>query len=359
MNASHRHYPGLDTLRAAAILMVIPRHAWEILSGDFTGETLKNIFFNGWVGVDLFFVLSGFLIGSQLLQAAARDGRVDFKRFYIKRSMRILPAYYTVLALYFAWPAFREKPDLVPAWKYVFFLMNFGEKANAFSHAWSLCVEEHFYLVVPLLVAVYVGRKIPLPKPWQVFWGVMIGSIALRYVIFASGAPFYPDLYRPTYVHLDGLTVGVGLALLRHYRRDIWERFTTFPKTLLVTGCLLAGAGMWMLKSGDVLFAAAPAMFSYTLVSFGFGLLLLAAMTPNFWLAQKKIPGVAITANLAFALYLVHKQMIHMAKVMFEQPFAHRLEITLIATLLTMLAASALYWGVERPFLKLRDRMLR
>jgi peptidoglycan/LPS O-acetylase OafA/YrhL len=64
-------------------------------------------------------------------------GRINFKSFYFKRAMRILPAYYVVLALYVFWPEFREKPSLEPAWRFVFFVMNIGPKAEAFSHAWS------------------------------------------------------------------------------------------------------------------------------------------------------------------------------------------------------------------------------
>jgi peptidoglycan/LPS O-acetylase OafA/YrhL len=73
---------------------------------------LRDLFVHGWVGVDLFFVLSGFLIGSQLLQALARDGHVRFGRFYLKRSLRILPTFYAVVGLYLVWPAFRETPEL-------------------------------------------------------------------------------------------------------------------------------------------------------------------------------------------------------------------------------------------------------
>ena len=121
--ASPLHVPGLDTLRALAILMVIPRHTWELLGGEFVGPFWKPMFQAGWIGVDLFFVLSGFLIGTQLIQSVKQSGRVNFAKFYLKRSFRILPSYYTVLALYFLWPAFRENPDIDPAWRFAIFIM--------------------------------------------------------------------------------------------------------------------------------------------------------------------------------------------------------------------------------------------
>ena len=110
--ATHGHHPGLDTLRACAILMVIPCHALQILGGKFWGPSLKQIFYHGWAGVDLFFVLSGFLIGTQLLQSIRRNGQVRFGRFYFKRSLRILPTYYCVLLVYALWPPFREAPEM-------------------------------------------------------------------------------------------------------------------------------------------------------------------------------------------------------------------------------------------------------
>ncbi|MEI6399354.1 MAG: DEAD/DEAH box helicase, partial [Pseudomonadota bacterium] len=119
-----QHFPGLDTLRAMAILMVIPRHALDLLGGAFFGNFWKEFFRPGWAGVDLFFVLSGFLIGSQLLQSVARDGRVNFGRFYLKRSLRIMPSYYFVLLVYLLWPDFREKPELDPAWRFLLYVMN-------------------------------------------------------------------------------------------------------------------------------------------------------------------------------------------------------------------------------------------
>jgi peptidoglycan/LPS O-acetylase OafA/YrhL len=87
---------GLDTLRAIAILFVIPRHAWEILKWP---EIKLNFGSFGWIGVDLFFVLSGFLIGSQLFGDIISNKTIGFKKFYLKRAFRILPAYYVVRGL--------------------------------------------------------------------------------------------------------------------------------------------------------------------------------------------------------------------------------------------------------------------
>ncbi|MEI6398734.1 MAG: acyltransferase, partial [Pseudomonadota bacterium] len=197
---SNQHFPGLDTLRALAILMVIPRHAAELLGKDFLGNFWKQVFMHGWVGVDLFFVLSGFLIGSQLLQSVARDGRVNFGRFYLKRSLRIMPSFYFVLLIYLLWPNFREKPELDPAWRFLLYVMNYGRKGDAFSHAWSLCVEEHFYIVFPLLLAACAWRP-KLFRPSALIAFIMIAEPLLRFYLWTKDAPFFVDVYRPSHTH--------------------------------------------------------------------------------------------------------------------------------------------------------------
>jgi len=105
-----------------------------------------------WAGVDLFFVLSGYLIGTQLLRPYARGDRPSYLDFFLRRTFRVLPAYLVVLLAYFSIPQFREEPGISPIWRFLTFTQNFGLDASivgAFSHAWSLCVEEHFYLVLP------------------------------------------------------------------------------------------------------------------------------------------------------------------------------------------------------------------
>jgi peptidoglycan/LPS O-acetylase OafA/YrhL len=160
---------GLDLLRAAAILAVVCTHAW--IAGGM-GYGFGWIEDYGWMGVDLFFVLSGYLIGRQLLLRFKREGSLDLKAFYRQRAYRILPAYLTVVALYFCFPSLREQAAIQPLWQFLSFTMNlFIDQSvlHAFSSAWSLCVEEHFYLIFPLAVLILAPRRIRgacLPPSW-------------------------------------------------------------------------------------------------------------------------------------------------------------------------------------------------
>jgi peptidoglycan/LPS O-acetylase OafA/YrhL len=142
--------PGLDTLRSIAIVAVMLYHLKPFLP-----ESMAVVAQFGWMGVDLFFVLSGYLIGLQLLKPYASGGRPSIWSFYRRRAYRILPAYLVVLWIYLVFPAWRESSVLPPLWQFLTFTVNLffvDFSQHAFSHVWSLCVEEHFYLVLPLLV---------------------------------------------------------------------------------------------------------------------------------------------------------------------------------------------------------------
>ena len=163
----------LDGLRGVAILLVILSHAHAPL------------FDGAFYGVDLFFVLSGFLIGGQLLRPLARGEAPSLRAFYLKRAFRILPAFWAVLAVYLLWPGFREAPGMEPWWKFASFVVNLDidyASNAAFSHAWSLCVEEHFYLLFPAL-ALLLTRKPSAVKFWAVCGAVLLGGVAVKRLI--------------------------------------------------------------------------------------------------------------------------------------------------------------------------------
>src|SRR5882724_9709873 len=113
--------PGLDFLRALAIIVVVIYHA-----GIFGFALPYDIHRFGWVGVDLFFVLSGYLIGGQLLSQLGGGRHIRFGRFYARRALRILPAYLVVVSVYFFLPALREFPTISPLWKFLISVQNIG-----------------------------------------------------------------------------------------------------------------------------------------------------------------------------------------------------------------------------------------
>ncbi len=366
-NASRLH--GLDTLRAVAIVAVMIYHLqWSLPDG------FRLIGQVGWMGVDLFFVLSGYLIGGQLLRPFARGEPLRVVDFYMRRAYRILPAFLVVLLLYFAVPAWREQPHLPAAWKLLTFtanlFMNFP-KERAFSHVWSLCIEEHFYLVLPALV-IWLMRK---PVLWKavslivavVLFGICIRSWELVHVVQAPGldgndraALLMKRLYYPTYSRLDGLVCGVGIALIQIFRPAWWARLARRPHLLLSAGLLIAGAATWLFRgaypSEDLPLGI---VFGFPLLSLGFGVVVMSAAS-GAGLLRVRIPGVQIMATLAFSLYLTHKEVVHVVHVLLpwtEENVGWR--TTLIDAAACLAVAGLLYTCVERPFLLLRDRRSR
>src|SRR5205085_6588137 len=133
----------------------------------------------GWIGVDLFFVLSGYLIGGQLLASLVRRHRINLGRFFARRALRILPAYFVVLAMYFLLPSRREYSEMSqPLWKFLLSVQNIAlHGGTAFSHAWSLAVEDQFYLCLPFILLL-VNRR---PRAAIIIPCVIVlGGIALR-----------------------------------------------------------------------------------------------------------------------------------------------------------------------------------
>jgi peptidoglycan/LPS O-acetylase OafA/YrhL len=114
---------GLDHLRALAIILVFFFHYQVAFKHPAWTETIGSF---GWVGVDLFFVLSGYLIAAQLFNKVSEGKKISLKEFYIKRFFRIIPAYLLVVAVYFSLPSFREKEALPPLWRFLTFTQNFG-----------------------------------------------------------------------------------------------------------------------------------------------------------------------------------------------------------------------------------------
>ncbi len=156
---------GLDHLRAIAILLVMIFHYGRGIPSWL--EPVKQI---GWTGVDLFFVLSGYLIGYQLLKEYKDNNGISFKRFYLKRFFRIIPAYIAVLIGYYSLSDLREGSGLPPLWRFLTFTQNLGLDAQtqkSFSHAWSLCIEEQFYLLLPITIVLIFKNGFQKVTPYS------------------------------------------------------------------------------------------------------------------------------------------------------------------------------------------------
>jgi len=361
--------PGLDLLRAVAILVVALHHTWT----DAVPEILIPVQRFGWMGVDLFFLLSGYLIGSQLLRPHATGLRPSLREFYVRRALRILPAFLVVLAAYYLVPHLREDPNMAPLWRFLTFTMNLGfdrSKGAAFSHAWSLCVEEYFYLLFPLVCVALMYRP---SLRWAVsaIGLVAIAGLLVRFVSWmffvgpflnlhgadAADAVIYPEyIYYPTYTRLDGLLIGVTLASIRFFRPAWWGWAMERGHGLGAGGLALTGCAIWLCIDRTSLSAS---VFGFPLLSLGLGLLLASSLSANGVLARLKLPGVGVIATLAYSFYLTHKAVMHLDRLFISNWVALKGSVGLLIYAATCFAAAyALHVAVERPFLRMRERLL-
>lgn len=327
------YWKPIDGLRAIAFLLVFISHLGGI--APFPAGTFMNKLANcGWVGVDLFFVISGFLITALLLREKEKYGSISFKQFYLRRALRILPVYYLVLFIAcFAVPMFGVAD--APRWNgaaaffwpvFVPFLFFFGNYTMAWrrpqivslemrkgvnldtflSPFWSLCVEEQFYLCWPFLVSKLKSAKALL----LTCLSLTALAVVIRQVLYVY-ATTHPDViaghmlyYTNTVCRLDTLMIGAAIAVTHQY-------FPTWFGGLKRLGPLFfllsVGAFGMMVHSGINIcenpVGIVPVMSG---VAFMFGSLLLASLffQPFGWLMSSA--PIAHFGRLTYAMYCFH-----------------------------------------------------
>ncbi len=317
----------------------------------------------GWIGVDLFFVLSGYLIGGQLLAPLAREQSIQLGRFFARRIFRIMPAYFVTLAVYFLLPSWREYPDMAqPLWKFLLSIQNIAlHGGTAFSHAWSLAIEDQFYLALPLiLILISCWPRAGIIIPCMIF----IGGLALRAFLAwqnpgdggVSFRGFQSWIYYPTWTRLDPLVFGVVLAAIEKFRPSWWQRLMDGALWLWLPGLAAIVYGLYI-GEGDL--TVASCIWQFPLIAFGMAALLVCAVSPRLLFRRIEIPGAAFLASIAYSVYLSHKLVIH-AVTRFCS--GHSIALTSVPALLLVevsiyAVGLVLFLSIERPFLQLRHRI--
>ncbi len=355
---------GLDTLRAIAISLVLMYHYMVFVSHESSFGVLSEI---GWIGVDLFFVLSGYLIGNQIFASLKSDTEFSLANFYIRRALRTLPNFYVVLAFYFLFPLELGGKPVTPLWKFLTFTQNFELRpGSAFSHAWSLCIEEQFYLVLPVLALLLFRLKRSVKRGWIVLLVLMCTAILLRSWMWrnvgADWTTYYVNIYYSSLCRFDELLPGVALAMLKNFHPPLWQRAQQHGQASLLVGlclcllsCLLFQKYSYVEGQGFLWFTTS---FGYSLLAISFACLTMSALSPNSWLHRLRIPGAASIALWSYALYLVHKPLMN---VLIAPIGELGLDVKSPAGITFMFAASIaagwlLFTLVETPFMALRTR---
>lgn len=363
----HQKLYGLDHLRAFAIILVFFFHYYIVSGGE--PEWLPDVASFGWTGVDLFFVLSGFLISSQLFLQIKQGQLISFKVFFLKRLFRIVPAYLATVAIYFCFPYFREKEALPPVWKFLTFTQNFDldlKDYGTFSHCWSLCVEEHFYLFLPLIL-LFLQTSKWFSKAFWLLIGLFVFGFAIRFYSFNylylpkidaenSWMYWYKYIYYPTYNRLDGLLVGVSIAGIYQFLPHFWSRLSKYGNQFIVVSLGVLAGAYFMCED---LLTFNVSLFGFPLIALGFGLLVVGAISPTSFLYKTNSKITTFIANLSFAIYLTHKGIITAThKLLKDFEIEHNVML-LICIITCILGAYILHLAVEKPFMKMRKKVIK
>lgn len=356
---------GLDALRSAAILLVIGSHWAGVFYAQAGGQHTPlqefPLFYYGWTGVDLFFVLSGYLIGKQLWRELDATGGVQIGRFLLRRGLRIWPLYVAMLLYYTAF-----NPDINPRLADWTFLSNYWPGGVA--RTWSLSTEEQFYIAVPVLLAIFRKR-------WglaQYFWILLACEVVVLFVrygalqaLFARGGDYtradYTLIY-PFHVHLEGLLAGLVLALVSVVRPQLFQRRSAAGISWLgiavCVSCVALAIGLR---------AYQQRLFAFVTLGLIYGGLTFWVLSDRSWLSRPL--GAAIfypISRLSYGMYLNHgwalpftnTWSLTLAQAIVPQREASFLLSLVFMTLVSMAFATVTFVCIEHPFLMLRARWL-
>ena len=327
-------------------------------------------FYFGWLGVDLFFVLSGFLITEILLRTV---GTKDyFKSFFFKRALRIFPLYYAVLIVSVIVlpliPSLRDNLEYYvdnQLWLWTFlqnwlFIFKEPEKTNFLVHFWSLAVEEQFYLVWPFII--FVFRK---PKTLLVFVIALLLIIICLRIWFWANDFYFTNYFNPyTFTRFDGICIGCLLALTMKIDFDFIRKYNTI--IVLMLGALNF-VFYFFNKSNSYEFPYLP-FFGYTSFAFVFAFLIYEAVSGKNKMVNLVFNSKVLKffGKISFGFYVFHWP-IYLALFprlvsVFNESFAFQLiasQITssVIVTLIGLSVSVVSYYTFESKFLNLKKRI--
>jgi len=275
-----------------------------------------------------------------------------------------------MLCLYVAFPFLREREHMAPLWRYLTFTTNFGldvSKTGTFTHSWSLCVEEQFYLILPLCILLFkylgVGKK-----AGYVILALFISGFLVRYTIWHLwlepnlksdnfGALFNQFIYYPTYNRLDALLAGVSIAGLYAFYPNVQAWVNKSSNVILLAGVVLLIPAYFICTPQQTF---STTIWGYPLIAIGYGLIVAAIVCPANVLYTVKSWLTSQLATLSYGIYLVHKLAIHLTQNLLEKVgIGSNSNLMMLCCILSSIAgALVLRYVIEKPSLRIRNKVL-
>jgi peptidoglycan/LPS O-acetylase OafA/YrhL len=371
------HIASLDGLRGLAVLLVLMFHfSWSFPENTGFTATLKHYIWSGWMGVDMFFVLSGYLITRGLVKESVHSTGKRLKLFWARRAFRIFPLYYIVLIAGTVVCLAIGKQSEIPGAGYWFYFQNYTlafdpDVLRWTAHFWSLAIEEQFYFVWPLIVLLS-GRQ----RRISVATGLFIFCVVLRTVLmFGIPKVLHWDLehtaklvYRATPTHMDGLLVGAILAMLDQDPAHPWSILVRKVRAYTFGGGLLVLLGLMVLTHGFGTYDRRVIVAGYPLLAVVFGSAVSLASDGRFPdSVQRALSSGLLPAcgKVSYGMYIFHwlfvvalqeKQAALYATMGTGAALAVGVGVILGGMVVTYGVAWLSYRFVESPFLKIKDR---
>lgn len=282
-----QYIAALDGLRAVAVLLVMAFHAHAPLAGG------------GYIGVDIFFVLSGFLITNILLAEHARTSQINFKSFYLRRLLRLTPALFMMLFIYlifapYAWPLYED--HLRDAFITAVYLSDYSRAIwqipDMLRHTWSLSVEMHFYLIWPLIIMLIYRKKVR--NPLFIFMALYVVATAWR--LLSTGSESWPRIYYGFDTRISGFIMGAVVAVFAQTQK----RLFVWPELAVAILSIAAIVFLSHWEQVEVL------QFGVVIVEIGTAVLILSILQQGRFSELMSWPLLTYIGRLSYGLYLFH-----------------------------------------------------
>jgi len=363
------YFPQLDIIRFFAALMIIVYHAYicwcgwykipRLLTvGDYKtlssiGKPIDQLIHNFPIGVDIFFFISGFLITFLLLKEKRNFGKIKLLNFYIRRSLRIWPLYFFLIAIapLIVWWMRAESPNYLPN---ILFLNNFHTISTEqwtfpFSHFWSICIEEHYYILWPLLLTLIPRKHLPL-----LFVFTFSLSFGFKIYTMLATANSWLPIYMNTLSRMDVIVLGALVAYIHidHPIRFSISKLATSVLVILII-CFLAFDN---LSNIDSMYSGVTKRFFYMLL---IALSLMNFMfNPNVIIDAKKWNWLLYLGRISYGIYMYGNIIVVIVMVKIMQAYSiNNIYLFFILVLtLSILIPIISYEILEKPFLKLKDK---
>jgi peptidoglycan/LPS O-acetylase OafA/YrhL len=265
--ASILYFDKLDVYRFFSAMMVVIYHAYNswvehfglisfmVKSEDPTklnrkGKYISAVIENGSYGVEIFFVISGFLITTLLLKEKQANGKISILKFYARRTLRIWPLYYLIIALaplLIVWKGQTYYPNY---YANIFFYNNFDTAINHYwvfplAHFWSLCIEEHFYIFWPFIIAFIPNKHLVKTFGFLILAGILYRASAIT----GNPNPWYP-IYLNTFARFDAIVIGAIVAYI-HYINPIKLRISKISRLIVYIIFMIAYSNITIFDWGN------------------------------------------------------------------------------------------------------------